>query len=271
MPRRPHWTLADIPWDAIDRTAIVGDQRLFYLVAAASFIEITTESYTRNLAIFCADEPEVVDWLENGWLREEMQHGVALRRYVETVWPEFDWECAYRGFMSEYAELCAIDHYAPGRALEMAARCVVETGTSSFYRMLADASPEPVLSKLAALISADEIDHYKHFYRYFRLYAERERPGRWAVMRTLLARVAEVDAEDAAIAFKYVRLQSQPGVPYSKAEFKKFRRDIRPWAARYYRFDRAVRMLLKPMALPGTLSRLAVQVGIGLARAILFA
>ncbi len=271
MTRQPHWSLDDIAFDAIDRAAIVADKRFFHLIAAASFIEITSDAYTRNLVEYCAGEAEVVEWLEHGWLGEEVQHGVALRRYVETVWPEFDWERAYRGFAEEYGRLCAIEFYAPGRALEMAARCVVETGTSSFYRMLADAAPEPVLRRLALLISADEIDHYKHFYRYFRLYAERERPSRWAVLRTLLARINEVDAEDAAIAFKHVRMQSHPDVPYSAAEFEAFRRDVRPWAARYYRFDRAVKMVLKPMELHGAVSRLAVQVGSGIARRRLFA
>ncbi len=210
MARKPHWTLDDIPYGAIDRGAIAGDECFFHLIAAASFIEITSDAYTKNLVEFCAGEPEVVDWLEHGWQHEEVQHGHALRRYVETVWPEFDWERAYQSFMTEYARLCSVEFYAPTRALEMAGRCVVETGTSSFYRMLADAAPEPVLRQLTALISNDEIDHYKHFYRYFRLFAAKERPSRWAVAKTLLARIAEIDNEDGAIAFKHVRLQARP-------------------------------------------------------------
>jgi hypothetical protein len=271
MARRPHWTLDDIPFDAIDHAAIAGNDCFFHLIAAASFIEITSDAYTRNLVEYCAAEPEVVDWLENGWQNEEVQHGLALRRYVETVWPEFDWAAAYKSFMSEYEALCAMEHYAPGRALEMAARCVVETGTSSFYRMLADAAPEPVLRQLATHISNDEIGHYKHFYRYFRLFAESERPSRWAVARTLLSRIAEVDNEDAAIAFKHVRMQIRPDEPYSAAEYEEFRRVVRSWGMEYYKFDRAVRMVLKPMELPGTLSRLAEQVGVGIARRRLFA
>jgi hypothetical protein len=271
MARRPHWSLDDIPYGAIDRGAIAGDECFFHLIAAASFIEITSDAYTKNLVEYCAGEPEVVDWLEHGWQGEEMQHGLALRRYVETVWPEFDWERAYQSFMTEYARLCSVEFYAPTRALEMAGRCVVETGTSSFYRMLADAAPEPVLRQLTALISNDEIDHYKHFYRYFRLFAEKERPSRWAVARTLLARIAEIDNEDGAIAFKHVRLQARPDAPHGDAEYDAFRQLVRSWGMNYYRFDRAVRMVLKPMALPGSVSRLAEQVGVGIARRRLFA
>jgi hypothetical protein len=43
----------------------------------------------------------------------------------------------------------------------VAARCVVETGTATFYRMLSELSREPVLKHLAAEISADELRHYK--------------------------------------------------------------------------------------------------------------
>ena len=271
MARKPHWTIDDIPYDEIDHAAIAGNDCFFHLIAAASFIEITSDSYTKNLMEYCSSEPEVVEWLEHGWQGEEVQHGHALRRYVETVWPSFDWESAYESFMVDYGPLCALDHYAPGRALEMAARCVVETGTSSFYRMLADAAPEPVLRRLAALISSDEIGHYKHFYRYFRLFAEKERPSRWAVARTLLSRIAEVDNEDAAIAFKHVRLQIRPDEPYDEAEYDAFRRVVRSWGMQYYKFDRAVRMVLKPMELPGSVARVAEQVGIGIARRRLFA
>ncbi|HUK60059.1 MAG TPA: ferritin-like domain-containing protein [Stellaceae bacterium] len=266
MARRPHWTLDDIPYGEIDRDAIAGDRCVFHLIASASFIEISSDAYTRNLVEYCSDEPEVVGWLKHGWEGEEVQHGLALRRYVETVWPEFDWERAYNSFMTEYARLCSLEFYAPTRALEMAARCVVETGTSSFYRMLADASHEPVLRKLATFISNDEIDHYKHFYRYFRLYAVKERPSRWAIAKTLLARIAEVDNEDAAIAFKHVRLETHPDTPYSDAEYEDFRRFVRTWGMPHYKFDRAVRMVLKPMRLPGALARVAEQVGVGIAR-----
>ena len=265
------WSLADIPYDAIDRSLIAGNEVLFNLLASASFIEITSDTYTRNLAEYCAGEAEVVDWLKQGWEHEELQHGAALRRYVQTVWPEFDWDAAYRAFLAEYLRLCSVELYAPTRALEMVARCVVETGTSSFYRMLADAAPEPVLARLAAFISRDEVDHYKHFYRYYRLFAARERPSRLAVLRTLLKRTVNIDAEDAAIAFKHVRLAMRPDVPYSDADYAAFRREVRPLARRHYRFEQAVRMLLRPLELTGLASRATLWLATAIARRMLFA
>jgi hypothetical protein len=265
------WSLDDIPYARIDRSIVGPDDLLFSLIASASFIEITSETYTRNLVAFCAGDAEVIEWLQQGWQHEEVQHGAALRRYVETVWPEFDWEGAYRTFLVEYDRVCSVELLAPSRALEMVARCVVETGTSSFYRMLADAAPEPVLRRLAAFISRDEVDHYKHFYRYFRLYAERERPSRAAILKTLLRRTVNVDAEDAAIAFKHVRIASRPETPYRSEEYAAFRRKVLPLARRHYRFDLAVKMLLRPLGLGGLAGRVAVPLAIAAARRFLFA
>jgi len=265
------WTLDDIPWDRVDRALIENDERLLYLTAAASFIEITSETYTRNLIDFCAGDREVITWLRTGWEVEEVQHGAALRRYVETVWPAFDWKKAYSSFVEEYGRICTMEGLAKTRALEMVARCVVETGTSSFYRMLADASPEPVLRRLAGLISRDEVDHYKHFYRYFRHYAEREHPSRAAVLRTLLWRTGAADAEDAAIAFKHVRLATATGGAYDPDDYIAFRRSVRGMAARHYRFDMAVKMLLKPLDLGGFGAHFVVPLATAAARRLLFA
>lgn len=267
-PRR--WSLADIPYDRIDRSVVADDEQLFFLVAAASFIEITSDTYTRNLIEFCAGDDEVVDWLENGWQHEEVQHGAALRRYVETAWPSFDWEASYRSFHDEYMQFCAVDLLAPTRSLEMVARCVVETGTSSFYRMLSDASPEPVLRRLAGFISVDEVQHYKSFYRFFRLYAEREHPSRVDVMRQLVHRLRVIDAEDASIAFKHVRMTSRPDEPLGDDEYVTFRRGLQPIARRHYRYEPAVKMLLKPLRLPGIATRMAVPLGTAIARRSLF-
>jgi len=268
-PEGAPWRIEDIAFDRIDRDLVRDDDRLFNLVAAASFIEITSDAYTRNLVVFCSGDDEVVRWLEDGWQREEIQHGVALRRYVETAWPEFDWETAYRNFLVEYSEFCKIELLAETRALEMAARCVVETGTSSFYRMLSDASPEPVLSRLAAFISADEVSHYKHFYRYFRRFAETERPSRWTVLRALLGRIAEIDAEDAACAYKHVRLVSGGGASGGD-DYAAFRQRVRDMALEHYRYDMAVKMLLKPLGLGGAANRIVVPTATGLTRLLLF-
>ena len=111
------WSVDDISFDTIDPSLIHDNSELFYLLAAASFIEITSDLYTKNLIEFYSGNPEIENWLANFWELEEVQHGAVLKRYVMAVWPEFDWERAYLGFVEEYARTCTMDNLAENRAL----------------------------------------------------------------------------------------------------------------------------------------------------------
>jgi hypothetical protein len=159
---RHHWSLDDIPWHLICRDAVAQSEGFFYLVAAASLMESATDLYTENLIDYFAGDEEVTLWLQQYWLPEELQHGEALRRYVEVTWPEFDWEPAQQRFVEEFRPYCDIA-LESRRSLEMASRCVVETGTASYYRTLSRASPHPVLAQLSRQIADHEVRHYKHF------------------------------------------------------------------------------------------------------------
>jgi len=268
-PGGASWSIDDIPYDALDHQRARADTSLFYTVATASFVEITSDVYTRNLVEFFRGDDEVVDWLQRGWEREELQHGAALRRYVETAWPEFDWHAAYRDFMDEFTQFCSVDQLAPTRALEMAARCVVETGTAAFYRMLSELSPEPVLRRITANIRADEVRHYKYFYRHFLRYNALERPGRAAVMRTLWNRVGEVDAEDAFYAFKHVYIAHNPGASFERRDYEVFRDGFRRHAKRHFPYGMAVKMLLKPLGMSPTVGRVVLPAATAATRYLL--
>jgi len=252
------WSMEDIPYDSLAHDRVRDDKRLFYLVASASFIEITSDLYTQNLVEYFRHDREVADWLERVWQKEEVQHGTALRRYVETAWPDFDWDAAYREFLTAYAPLCTVEQLAPTRALEMAARCVVETGTATFYRMLSERTREPVLKQLAARISTDEVRHYKHFYRWFLRYQAVERPSRAAVLRTLWGRAAEIEAEDAFCAFKAVFLARNPEADFRKDDYDAYRKAIVQLGRQHYPYAMMVKMLLKPLGLNAVVSRVVL-------------
>ena len=249
------WSTEDIPYDTLAHDRVRDDRRLFYIVASASFVEITSDLYTHNLIDYFRHDSEVVEWLGMVWQKEELQHGDALRRYVQTAWPEFDWEAAYRGFLAEYTPLCTVDQLESTRALEMVARCVVETGTASFYRMLSAQSREPVLKQLAARISADEVRHYKHFYRYFLRYQASERPGRTAVLRTLWRRTAEIEAEDGYHAFRSVFLVRNPGTEFQRRDYAAYLDGIAQLAKHHFPYGMAAKMLLKPLGLSAVVGR----------------
>jgi hypothetical protein len=168
------WRISDIDYASIDRSRVVNDPLLFTLVTMASFVETGSDLYAHVLVSYFDEDPEVAGWLAQSWEHEEVQHGAALRSYVEHAWPDFDWQTVYDQFFEEYAKTCTLPDLEPTRGLELAARCVVEMGTATLYSSLHDYVQEPVLKDLAARIYADEVRHYKHFYRYFRRYQKRE-------------------------------------------------------------------------------------------------
>jgi hypothetical protein len=247
--QRAHWSIADIPYDSIDPTRISGDSYLFYVLAAASLVEINSDLYTRNLLEYFHDDTDVTNWLMHDWQHEEIQHGSALRRYVNTVWPDFNWDRCFQCFTADYARLCRPELLGPTQALEFAARCVVETGTASLYTMLSRLSPEPVLTELLSRIRSDEIRHYGYFYHFFLKYQDRASHGYYAVARTLWHRAREIGNEDAYCAFKHVYLERHPGRRFYDDAYRMFRKHYAALAHLYYPYEMAARMILKPLGI----------------------
>lgn len=249
LPPQQRWSLDSIDWQAVPTNAACDDEALFYLVAAASFMEITTDLYTRNLIDQFADDDEIATWLDRHWLPEELQHGQALRRYVQLAWPDFDWDGVYRGFLQEFKAYCTVEGLEPTRSREMASRCIVEMGTASFYTALSRLSPNPVLATLARCIAEDEIRHYKHFYRYFRRIRAAENAGRIAILRALLHRLVMIDGEDSRVPMKHLYLSRHPGGHFDDRVYRRLRRGSSNLIRAHFPHRMCVRMLLKPLGL----------------------
>jgi rubrerythrin len=242
-------------------------EAFFYLVATASLMESATDLYTENLIDYFAGDEEVTSWLEKYWLPEELQHGKALRRYVEVAWPEFDWEPARRLFVEEFKPFCDVS-LESRRSLEMASRCVVETGTASYYRTLSRASPDPVLALLTRRIAEDEVRHYKHFYRFFRKYRDVESPRRGAILRALWRRLRMTGGDDSFIVLKHVYGAHHPGEPYDLGVYRRVRRECRQLVRDHFPHEMSVRMLLMPLGLGPRAQRLTLPVIAALARRV---
>jgi hypothetical protein len=266
-PARRHWSLDDIPWQAIRHDAVADSEAIFYMIASASLMESATDLYTANLIDFFAGDDEVTSWLERHWLPEELQHGLALRRYVETAWPGFPWETVRERFVEEFRPFCD-EALEQARGLEMASRCVVEMGTASYYKTLSRASPDPVLALLTGRIAKDEVRHYKHFYRFFRKYREIERPGRRDVAPALWRRLRMTGGEDRRIVLKHVYRARHPHAPFDIAVYRKVQRQCRAVLRPHFPVEMSVRMLLKPLALSPRAQRVTVPVLTALARGV---
>jgi len=265
-PRR-HWSLNDIPWPALRRDAVAGNEALFYMVAVASLMESATDLYTENLIDYFAGDAEISAWLDDYWLPEELQHGEALRRYVEAAWPDFPWDAVRAGFIEEFRPFCD-EALETARSLEMASRCVVEMGTASFYTGLSRASPEPVLAALTGRIASDEIRHYKHFYRFFRKYRQAEHPGRGAVGLALWRRIRMTGGEDRLVVLKHVHAARRPGLRFEDGVYRALRRQCRELMRPHFPVEMSIRMLLKPLDLGPLALRLSLPLLVAGARRV---
>lgn len=244
------WSIADLDFSHIDLQQVQQDENVFYLVTCASFVESGSDLYTHNLVDFFQDNDEISAWLRNHWQVEELQHGAALRAYAEHVWPEFDWQCSFESFLEEYARYCKVELLEPTQALEMAARCVVETGTATYYRALSRSLKEPVLQDLATRIANDEVNHYKHFYQYFRLYRRREGIGRSRVLGTLSRRTLEMRNEDADCAIRHVLKFRDPARAGDTAYLRQLAARMNTTVRTNLKPDMTLKMILRPLELP---------------------
>ena len=263
-----HWTVDGLDWEAVANTPQCERDPLFYLVATASFMEITTDRYTRNLIEKFSGDDEITGWLERHWLPEELQHGEALRRYVRTAWPDFDWDRVYERFVEEFAPYCAGDRLEPTGSREMASRCVVEMGTAGFYTALSRVSADPVLADLAAKIAADEVRHYKHFFRYYRRYQDAERAGRGGIALALWNRLRKIDGEDNVIAVKHLYEARHPGHRFDRAAYKQIRHGSRVAVQHNFPHRMCIGMLLRPLRLGRRGHRIVAPIAEAISRRI---
>jgi len=193
------WTLDDIPWDRFDRARL--DPAIVAIVKAASLVEYNGAAYARHLCRVFADDPGFQQ-SARAWGREEVQHGAALARWAALADPGFDFDRAFARFRDGYRiDFDSSTSRRGSRSGEMIARCIVESGTSSYYTALREAAAEPVLQEICRRIAADELRHYRLFYKTLGAYQARERLGRWARLKIALGRLAE--SEDDELAYAY--------------------------------------------------------------------
>jgi hypothetical protein len=244
------WRIEDIDLTRIDRQRAAANEDLLLLLCASSFIESGSDLYTTNLSVFFNGDPEVSEWLNTEWEPEELQHGRALKTYIQYVWPEFDWDTAFHNFFEEYSKTCSFEEFERTRALEMVARCVVETGTATLYRAIGECSDEPVLKEITDNIRTDEVRHYKHFFRYFKKYNQIEGQSRLAVLGALLRRVMEIKNEDSEIALRHVFAMRYPDRVNDPAYNREMASRVNRLVRHNLSADMCVKMLLKPLNIP---------------------
>lgn len=241
-----HWTLDDIKWADFDASKV--DVEILRAVKAAAMVEYNSPDYVTYLCNVFAGKPKVQALIRK-WGAEEAQHGLALARWAELADPAFSFKTAFKRFQDGYAIPKDVETSVRGsRAGEMIARCVVESGTSSYYTAIKDATDEPVLKQISANIAADEFRHYKLFYETLKDVAD-ELPSRFAKARVALGRLSEADDDELACAYYAANTPDDGSVAYDRATFA---RAYARHALGFYRrqhVDRLVSMVGKAIGL----------------------
>ena len=252
-----HWRIEDVAWDKFDRARL--DPSLVALVKAAAMVERNGPDYGTYLNRVFHDDPAFQAAADN-WSVEEVQHGDALGRWAMLADPSWNYEAAFARYKEGYhlPLLEAESSVRGSRSGELIARCIVESGTSSYYSALADATEEPVLRDICRLIAADEFRHFKLFYDHLKRYLKREQIGIVRRLRIALGRVGE--SEDDELAYAFHCSNDAPGVPYSHDRCIAGYMSRAMAAYRYRHLERGIGMILKAIGLPprGRFSALTV-------------
>jgi len=194
-----HWKIADLPWAQFDPSKV--DAEIIKIVKAAALVEYNAHDYAHYLCNVFPDDMLFQQAVKD-WSLEEVQHGEALGVWTEKADPSFNFQSAVARYTAGYrVNVEAAESIRGSHAGELIARCIVETGTSSYYTALADATQEPVLKAICRNIAADELRHYKMFYDYLKKYIEREGLSRLSRLKIGLSRIQE--SEDDELAYAY--------------------------------------------------------------------
>ena len=216
------WTLDDIQWSRFDPSRVT--PAMLAVVKASALVEFNAPDYVTYLKrVFADGSPETLAAIEQ-WGCEESQHGRALGRWAEMADPTFRLDEAFARFRKGYRPA----HFASGdpnsvrgsRRGEMIARCVVESGTSSYYTAVRDATDEPVLKEIASRIASDEYRHYKLFFDTLNTQAEPDLPL-WRKLLVAAGRISESDDDELSYAFYCANVSPEDEAehPYIRSKY----------------------------------------------------
>lgn len=252
-----HWRIEDVPWDRFDPTLV--DPDIVPLVKAAAMVERNGMDYAVYLGRIFRDDPDFRGASDN-WAVEEVQHGDALGKWAMLADPDWDFEAAFARYRAGYKLPLDADASVRGsRTGELIARCMVETGTSSYYTALADAAKEPVLQQVCRLIAADEYRHFKLFYDHMRRYLVRENLSMLTRLRIAAGRITESEDDELAYAFHCGNEPESMAYAHDRCIAAYMGRAMGFYRLRH--IERSMGMVLKSVGLPprGRLSVLSTK------------
>ncbi len=222
-------------------------------------VERNGTDYALYLGNVFSDDPDFRQAADN-WAAEEVQHGDALAAWASMADPAWDYAAAFARYRTGYSIKTDVEVSRRGsRTGELIARCMVETGTSSYYTALAEATEEPVLKQICKLIAADEYRHFKLFYDHMRRYLSRENLSVISRLRIALGRIGE--SEDDELAYAYHCANDPESQAYQHGRCIAAYMGTAMGFYRYRHIERGTGMILKSVGLPprGNISAVATK------------
>jgi rubrerythrin len=205
------WNLDDIAWHHLAPERV--DAGLLAAVKTAAMVEANSADYVTYLHNVFADDACFTEAVSE-WGDEEAQHGAALGRWAETVDPSFDFSACLQRFREGYRIPVDASRSVRGSATgELLARCIVESGTCSFYAAMRDYAGEPVLRQICHRIAQDEAHHYRLFKTHYARYAGRAGIHFLKRLKIALGRVGETSDDELAYAYYSANLGGRGAEP----------------------------------------------------------
>ncbi len=242
-----HWHLDDVAWDKFDPSKV--NPEIAKLVRAAAMVERNAADYTTYLTHVFHDDPDFRQAVDH-WAVEEIQHGDALGKWGELASSNgWNYPDSFQRYRDGYKiDLNTETSIRGSRTGELIARCMVETGTSSYYSALAEATDEPVLKQICLLIAADEYRHFKLFYDHMKRYLAREKLSMWRRFKIAIGRVGESEDDELAYAYHCGNEPEELGFDHARCSNAYLGRALTFYQRKH--IDRATGMLLKTVGLP---------------------
>lgn len=235
------WTKADMPWESFQKEKV--DPVILSVIKAASLVEYNAPDYRQYLENVFQGEDVPSEDIE-AWAADEVKHGLVLAEWVKKADPHFDLEASLKRFHKLFrVPVDASVSIRGSKTGELVARCIVETGTSSFYTAIAEKTEEPLLKKIAFSIAADELRHYKFFYTHMKKLLQKNPISRFSRLWIALSRIKESDSHELASAYYAANIS-----PHEEYNGKYFSKIYLQKAQSYYRFhhiQQAIRMVCK--------------------------
>jgi hypothetical protein len=252
-----HWRVEQVAWEHFDPAKV--DPRVVPLVKAAAMVERNGDDYALYLNRVFYDDAAFQAAADN-WAVEEVQHGDALGRWAGLADPDWDYHSAFERYRAGFRIALEAEASIRGsRTGELIARCMVETGTSSYYTALGEATTEPVLKQVCRLIAADEFRHFKLFYDHMKRYLIREDLSFLQRLKVAAGRIGET--EDDELSFAYHCANEPKDLGYDHARCLAHYMASATEFYRYHHIERGMGMVFKAIGLEprGRLSDLAAR------------